>query len=221
MKYAGIIFDLDGVICSTDHYHYLAWKQLADRLGIPFDEQANNRLRGVSRMESLDVILSLGKKQYTDEDKRAMAEEKNKTYRQLLRQMSADDLSGEVKSTLDKLRGQKLLLAIGSSSKNAPFILDRLGLVDYFNVVADGNGISRSKPDPEVFLLAAEGLGLSPGECLVVEDAHAGVQAAAAGGFDCAAMGDARDNPMAVYHLETFEDLGRIFCVDKNLQNIG
>ncbi len=209
MKYRGIIFDLDGVICSTDEYHYLAWKALADRLGIPFDRERNNLLRGVSRMASLDIILEKSEKTYTDEEKAAFAEEKNTLYRQLLKRMSPADLSDDVKTTLDALRKTDLKLAIGSSSKNTPFILERIGLSHFFDAVADGNCITRSKPHPEVFLKAAEMIGLSPADCLVVEDAHAGVEAAAAGGFDCAAMGDARDDARANWHLERFSDLSK------------
>ena len=207
MKYKGIIFDLDGVICSTDEYHYLAWKALADRMGIPFDRERNNLLRGVSRMASLDIILEKSDKTYTDEEKTAFAEEKNTLYRELLGRMSPADLSGDVKNTLEALRKTGLKLAIGSSSKNTPFILERIGLKDFFDAVADGNCITHSKPHPEVFLKAADKLGLISQDCLVVEDAHAGVEAAKAGGFDCAAMGDARDDERADWHLEKFSDL--------------
>ena len=211
MKYKGIIFDLDGVICFTDHYHYLAWKALADRLGIYFDETINNRLRGVSRMASLDIVLERSDRTFTDEEKLAMAEEKNNSYREYLKQMSPADLAPEVKATLDWLRGQGLLLAIGSSSKNTRFILARLGLGDYFDKISDGTNITRSKPDPEVFLKAAEYLGLEPKDCLVVEDAKAGVEAALAGGMDVAAIGDAASCGLATYNLTRISDL--IDCV--------
>ena len=207
MRYEGIIFDLDGVICTTDHYHYLAWKTLADRLGIPFDETDNNRLRGVSRMASLEIILEKSSKAYTQAEKEALADEKNAVYRQLLHRITTADLSPEVSSTLNRLRAQGCKLAIGSASKNTPFILERLGLGSYFDAVADGNCVTRSKPDPEVFLKAADMLGLPPAVCLVVEDAHAGVEAAVTGGFACAAMGDAKDDPRAAYHLRSFSEL--------------
>ncbi|MBQ7486319.1 MAG: beta-phosphoglucomutase [Clostridia bacterium] len=207
MRYKGIIFDLDGVICSTDEYHYLAWKALADRLGIPFDRERNNLLRGVSRMASLEVILEKSCTTYSDEDKAAFAEEKNATYRQLLGRMSPKDLPDDVQNTLKALRTSDIKLAIGSSSKNTPFILERIGLESFFDAVADGNCITHSKPHPEVFLKAAGMISLSPQECLVVEDAHAGVEAAIAGGFDCAAIGDARDDGRAKWHLEKFSDL--------------
>ena len=212
MKYKGIIFDLDGVICSTDHYHYLAWKALADRLGAYFDETINNRLRGVSRMASLEIVLERYDGTLTEEEKLAAAEEKNNTYRELLKQMSPADLSDEVKTTLDALRAKGLLLGIGSSSKNTKFILSRIGLGDYFDKISDGTNITRSKPDPEVFLKAAEYLGLEPKDCLVVEDAVAGVQAAHAAGMDAAAVGDAAGSGLAEYSLKSFSEL--LDCVD-------
>ena len=210
MKYQGIIFDLDGVLCSTDEYHYQAWKALADRLNIPFDRERNNLLRGVSRMQSLDIILEKADRAYSEEEKAAFAEEKNALYRQLLGGMSPDDLTEDVRRTLRELRKTEVRLAIGSSSKNTPFILERLGLSGFFDAVADGNCITHSKPHPEVFLKAAELLGLLPRDCLVVEDAHAGVEAAAAGGFDCAAMGDAKADPRAAYHLKRLSDLLKV-----------
>lgn len=207
MKYKGIIFDLDGVICHTDKYHYQAWKKLDDKLGIYFDQEINNRLRGVSRMESFDIILEKYHGQMSPEDKVRYAAEKNDLYRELLKNMTTDDLDPQVKETLDTLRSRGLLLAIGSSSKNAGFILERLGLDGYFDAVSDGNHISRSKPDPEVFLKAAEYLDLQPQDCLVVEDAQSGLEAAIAGNMDCAAIGDAVKCNKANYNLETFSDL--------------
>ena len=207
MKYKGIIFDLDGVICSTDEYHYLAWQALASRLDIPFDRERNNLLRGVSRMESLEIILEKAERAYTQDEKLAFAQEKNERYRELLKQMSEKDLTDEVRNTLHALKAKGLQLAIGSSSKNTPFILERIGLDKFFMGLSDGNCITHSKPHPEVFLKAADMLKLKPEECLVVEDAHAGVEAAAAGGFDCAAMGDARDDQRAQWHLKRFSDL--------------
>ena len=212
MKYQGIIFDLDGVICSTDHYHYLAWKALADRLGIYFDETINNRLRGVSRMASLEIVLERSAAAYTEEEKAAFAEEKNNLYRELLKNMSPADLSPEVKETLDELRARGLKLGIGSSSKNTKFILSQIGLGDYFDKISDGTNITRSKPDPEVFLKGAEYLELAPAACLVVEDAKAGIEAAAAAGMDSAAIGDAVQCGLATYNLTRFADL--LNCVD-------
>ena len=155
MKYKAVIFDLDGVICHTDMYHYQAWKQIADELGIYFDEEINNRLRGVSRMESFEIILERYEGTMSLEDKVVYTTRKNEAYKELLKNMSPADLSPEVKETLDGLRAKGLKLAIGSSSKNAGFILERLGLDGYFDAVSDGNNITRSKPDPDVFLQAA------------------------------------------------------------------
>lgn len=207
MDYKAVIFDLDGVICSTDKYHYIAWKQLADSLGIYFDEVINNRLRGVSRMESLEIILERYEGNLSQEEKVKLAEQKNEIYKELLKQMSEKDLTQEVKNTLDALRKQGKKLAIGSSSKNAKFILGQLGLGDYFDAISDGTNISKSKPDPEVFLKAAEFLGISTEECLVVEDAAAGILAAHRGGFYSAGIGEAAESDFVTYPLKTFSDL--------------
>ncbi len=208
LNYKAIVFDLDGVICHTDQYHYKAWKALADKLQIYFDEEINNRLRGVSRMESLEIVLENYKgTMLTEQEKEQLAEEKNKLYIKLLEEMSQADLSSEVKGTLDQLREAGAKLAIGSSSKNARFILKQLGLSGYFDEISDGNNITRSKPDPEVFLKAGDYLGLPCKDCLVVEDAVAGVEAAIAGGMHCAAIGDAVKSNLANYQLTTFSDL--------------
>lgn len=207
MIFQGIIFDLDGVICSTDEYHYQAWKELADREGIPFDRSVNNRLRGVSRMESLEILLERAKRSYSQEEKEKMAAAKNTRYQELLREMTPADLSPEVFETLETLRKQGLKLAIGSSSKNTPLILDRLGLDGYFDAVSDGNNITRSKPDPEVFLKAAEYLGLSPETCLVVEDAVSGVEAAHRAGMKAAVLGDAAKTGVGEWKLPSFSAL--------------
>ena len=207
MGLRGIIFDLDGVIVSTDEQHYLGWQALADRLGIPFSREVNSRFRGVSRMACMNILEELGGKHYTDSEKTAYADWKNEYYRELLAQMSPADLSQEVRSTLDALRARGLKLAVGSSSKNAKFILQRIGLSDYFDAVSDGTNISRSKPDPEVFLKAAEYLGLAPSDCLVVEDAVSGVEAAHAGGMKAATVGDAAGRGCGDFILSRFADL--------------
>ena len=188
---SAIIFDLDGVIVSTDGFHYKAWKAMADREGIYFDETINNRLRGVSRMESLAIILERASKDYSEEEKLAMATAKNEIYRESLSQLTPQDILPGVMATLTALRGMGLKLAIGSSSRNTPIILEQIGLGDYFDAVADGNQIKNSKPDPEVFLLAAKLLGIPPQECVVIEDAYAGIDAAKAGGMKAVGVGDA------------------------------
>ncbi len=207
MKYKAIIFDLDGVICFTDKYHYLAWKEMADGIGVYFDEVINNRLRGVSRMESLDIILERSDKSYSDKEKEDMAFTKNELYKKLLMQMTPADLSDEVKNSLDKLRAKGLKLAIGSSSKNTKLILSRIGLEGYFDEISDGTNITKSKPDPEVFVKAAQMLGLDPKDCLVIEDAEAGIDAAVAGGFDSAGIGEASKHPKVTYPIKSFSDI--------------
>ena len=203
-----VIFDLDGVICFTDKFHYQAWKALADRLGVYFDERINDRLRGVSRMASLEIILERATVEYTPEEKEAFATEKNDTYRELLKNMTPGDLTDEVKSTLDELRRRGYKLAIGSSSRNTRFILERIGLDGFFDAVADGTEITRSKPDPEVFLKAAAKLGVAPEDCAVVEDAKAGIEAANAGGMAALALfGDAKGCGTEDYDLASFGDL--------------
>ena len=210
MKYEAIIFDLDGVICFTDKYHYQAWKAVADKLGIYFDEVINNRLRGVSRMESFEIILERYDGVMSEEDKIAYTTKKNDIYKELLKNMSPADLSSEVKKTLDALRAKGLKLAIGSSSKNTPFILGQLGLGDYFDAISDGNNITKSKPDPEVFVKASQFVETPADKCLVVEDAKAGLEAAIGGGMDCAAIGDAVKSGLGTYNLTMFSDLLKV-----------
>ena len=178
MRFKAVIFDLDGVLVSTDEQHYQGWKALCDRLSIPFDRETNNRFRGVSRMDCVDILEELSGRSFTPEQKLEYATWKNERYRSLLSTLSPESVTAEVRTTLDALRARGLLLAVGSSSKNAKFILERIGLGDWFDAVSDGTNISRSKPDPEVFLKAAEFLGVPAADCLVVEDAVSGVEAA-------------------------------------------
>ena len=211
MKFQAVIFDLDGVICFTDEYHYRAWKAMADGMGIPFDRTINNRLRGVSRMDSLEIILEKYQgPALSQADKERLAQQKNDIYRQSLSEMSTADLSDEVKETLDALRALGLKLAIGSSSKNTPFLLGQIGLGDYFDAVSDGNNITRSKPDPEVFVKAAEMLGIAPANCLVVEDAVSGAEAGHAGGMKVACLGDAAKNRAGDWNMQSILELVEI-----------
>ena len=208
MTVKGLIFDLDGVIVFTDQYHYKAWKQMADEKGIYFDQEINNRLRGVSRMESLEIILERYEGEpLSDEDKQKMAEEKNEIYKKLLEQMTPADVSDEVKETLDELRKRGYLLSIGSSSKNAKYILERTGIMDKFDAVSDGTNITRSKPDPEVFLKAGEFLEEDPANCVVVEDAYAGIDAAKAAGMLAVGLGDAFGYEKTDVKIEHFAQL--------------
>lgn len=202
-----IIFDLDGVICHTDEYHYQAWKAMADSMGIYFDREINNRLRGVSRMASLEIILEKYTGALSQAEKEELAEQKNEQYKESLKNMSAADLSAEVKDTLETLRQRGYKLAIGSSSKNARFILQQLGLGSFFDAISDGNNITHSKPDPEVFVKAAQMLCIAPEDCLVVEDAVSGAIAGKRGGMKVACVGDASAEKAGDYNLTGFAEL--------------
>ena len=202
----GVIFDLDGVIVSTDNCHYLAWKRMADEEGIYFDRTINERLRGVSRMESLEIILERAQRPYTDDEKQAMAARKNAYYVELIGSLTRADILPGALDTLSYLKGRGVKVAIGSSSKNTPIILRQIGLENAFDAVADGNAITHSKPDPEVFLLGAKLLNLDPKNCMVVEDADAGVEAALNGGMRVLGVGSASANPKATFTAASLAD---------------
>ena len=203
-----VIFDLDGVLVFTDKFHYQAWKKMADGMGIYFDERINNRLRGVSRMKSLDIILERYQGEpLSDAKKEELATEKNEEYRKLLDTMTPDDVSEEVRQTLRDIKDKGYKIALGSSSKNAKFILEKVGLINEFDAISDGTNITHSKPDPEVFVKAAEFLSEKPENCLVVEDAEAGIMAGITGGMRTAAIGDAVECKKADYELWQFKDL--------------
>lgn len=208
----GIIFDLDGVLVFTDRFHYAAWKQMADELGVYFDEQINNRLRGVSRMESLDIILERYEgPALSSAQKLALAEKKNERYRALLTNLSPADVSAEARETLHALRRLGYRLAVGSSSKNAKYILERTQLTDCFDAISDGTNITKTKPDPEVFLKAAAYLQLPPESCAVVEDAFSGIEAANHAGMLSIGIGDAARCPDAAQSIAAIGELLRIF----------
>lgn len=186
----GVIFDLDGVLVSTDEMHYQAWKRLAQELHITgFTREDNRRQRGVSRMASLEIVLEKADRTYSEEEKIELAERKNGYYLELLEEMDESSVLENVKDVLEKLKNRGLLLAVGSASKNAPVILEKTGLMPYFDKISCGLDTTKSKPDPEVFLVAAKKLGLPPEECLVVEDSAAGIEAAAAGGMKSLGVG--------------------------------
>jgi len=202
-----VIFDLDGVLVTTDDSHYLAWKQMADEEGIFFDREINQRLRGVSRMESLEIILERADKPYSREQKQELADRKNGYYVALISKLTPDALLPGALQTVNALRAMGIKTAIGSSSKNAPAILRQTGISDLFDAVADGNQIKNSKPAPDVFLLAAELLELPAGECLVVEDADAGVEAGVQAGMMVLAVGAAAGNKKARLSAGTLEQI--------------
>ena len=207
----GVIFDLDGVLLSTDQYHYAAWKELADELGIPFCEKDNEAFRGVSRMDCMELLLSKAPDlKLTEEEKIAYANQKNQRYRSLLEHMTPEFVADEVRETLLILKKAGYCLAVGSSSKNSGFILEKTELTNYFDAIVDGNNIERSKPDPEVFVKAAAALNIEPSQSIVVEDADAGLLAAERGGMLPVAMGEAKKNPLAKFALESLGDLVKI-----------
>jgi len=190
-RFKAVIFDLDGVITDTAHYHYLAWKRLAETQGVHFDHAFNENLKGIDRMGSLDLILASAARQYTPEEKLALADEKNLHYQELIATMSASDLLPGAVAALDTVRAAGMKIGLASVSKNAFTVLERLGITDKFDYVVDAALIARSKPDPEIFLKAAQELGVAPADCLGVEDAVAGVASIKSAGMVALGIGQA------------------------------
>ncbi|MEQ8705508.1 MAG: beta-phosphoglucomutase [Phaeodactylibacter sp.] len=193
------IFDLDGVIVDTAKYHFIAWRRMANAVGFDFSEAENEQLKGVSRVDSLNLILDWGGVEKTEAEKQALATQKNEWYREYILKMDASEILEGVLPFLDAVEQRGLKLAVGSSSKNATTILEQIGLKDRFEVIIDGNKLTRSKPDPQVFQLGAEAMGLQPAECVVFEDAEKGVDAALAGGFYAVGVGG--DNLSHAHHV--------------------
>ncbi|WP_321309062.1 beta-phosphoglucomutase [Marinifilum fragile] len=188
-KISACIFDLDGVVVDTAKYHYIAWKSLANELGFDFTEEDNERLKGVSRMRSLDILLEIGGVELDEKTKLELADKKNKNYVEYILKMTPDEILPGVKDFFNELKAKGIKIALGSASKNAMTILNQLELTDYFDAVVDGTHVSNAKPDPEVFLKGADLLGVSPSECVVFEDAEAGVEAAINGNMKCVGIG--------------------------------
>lgn len=186
----GAIFDLDGVIVDTARFHYLAWRRLADELGFVFTPEDNERLKGVSRARSLEILLEIGGLTAGEGSKRIWMERKNAWYVDAIAKLTEADLLPGTRDYLLRLRGEGRRVALGSASKNAPLILERLGIADLFDAIVDGNKVGQAKPDPEVFLRAAAELSLTPADCVVFEDAVAGVEAARRAGMRVVGIGD-------------------------------
>jgi beta-phosphoglucomutase len=184
-----VIFDLDGVIVDTAHYHYIAWKRLASEFGITLTLQHNELLKGVSRMRSLEIVLALGNIQLSHLEKEALADKKNKWFIEYIEAIQPEEIFPGVKEMLLNCRKRNLKVALASSSKNAPRVIELLGIANLFDTMVDGTMIKHTKPDPEIFLLAAKRLGVSPDTCVVFEDAEAGVEAALAAGMKCVGVG--------------------------------
>lgn len=201
------IFDLDGVIVDTAGYHYLAWKKLADELGVPFGHEDNENLKGVSRFKSLEYILEKGGIAKTDEQKNELARQKNEWYLQSIKAINAGEILPGAKELLSELKQKGIKIALGSASKNAVAILEGIGLMDYFDFISDGNSTDKSKPDPEVFLIAANGLAVNPGNSIVFEDSIMGIEAALKGGFKSVGIGDSATLRKADVVVKNLEDV--------------
>ena len=209
MSLKAVLFDLDGVIVDTARFHYIAWKALADRLDIYFDEEINERLKGVSRMASLDIILERSETDYSDEEKVAMATEKNEHYVAMVKKLTPEEILPGVIDFLTELQAEGVRSAVCSASISAGMIIDLLDLNRYFDAVLGGADVSRPKPDPEIFELARDRFGLTSGECLVVEDAYAGIEAARVAGMKALGIGDEAilTNADVVYRDMTYFNL--------------
>ncbi len=184
------IFDLDGVVVDTAKYHYLAWKRLANELGFEFSEQHNERLKGVSRMRSLEILLEVGGLTFPPEKMEELAAKKNAWYVEYIKKMTPDEILPGAKEFLEDLRKNGIRIALGSASKNSPLILDRIELKNHFDAVIDGNSVTIAKPAPDIFLSAAKALGVSPQHCIVFEDAEAGIEAAINAGMRTVGIGN-------------------------------
>jgi len=187
----GGLFDLDGVIVDTAKYHYLAWRRLANEIGIDFSEHDNERLKGVSRVRSLEIILEMANKEkaYSEAEKTEMMDRKNAWYVDYISKMDESEILPGAREYLTEIRSRGVKTALGSASKNSPMILDKLKITDLFDAIVDGNVVSKPKPDPEVFLKGAEALGLAPKDCVVFEDAQAGIEAGRRGGMHTVGIG--------------------------------
>jgi beta-phosphoglucomutase len=205
-RFKAVIFDLDGVITDTARFHYLAWKRLADAEGAPFDEAFNEQLKGVDRMGSLELILARAPRAYTQEEKRLLADAKNRHYQELVATMGPDDLLPGALRALEEVRAAGLKIGLASVSKNAFTVLDRLGIRDRFDDVVDAARIANSKPHPEIFLTAASHLGVAPGDCLGVEDAAAGVASIKDAGMIAVGVGDATVLARADYNIASMRE---------------
>lgn len=211
------LFDLDGVIVDTAKFHYLAWKRMANELlGFDISEEFDESLKGVSRMESLDRILAHGgKTNLTQTEKEQLAQKKNDWYLELVSEMNAKDILTGIPTFITKAKAAGLKIGLGSVSKNAPMILERIGLIQEFDVIIDGNKISKGKPDPEVFLKGATAFNLSPKQCLVFEDAVAGVRAGKNAGMKVIGIGKAENLPEADLVFENLANIEPLELIEK------
>lgn len=197
MEYKGLLFDLDGVLADTAKYHFLAWREIAGELGIEFTIKDNERLKGVSRERSFEIVLEVGNKTMAKEEQKKYCERKNERYLSYIQKMEADEILPGVREFLEDARKKGYLISLGSASKNSALILDRLNITHYFDAVIDGTKVTKAKPDPEVFVKGAETLGLPCNSCIVFEDAEAGIEAAHRGGMKAIGVGTKENLPEA------------------------
>ncbi len=207
MYKTGFIFDLDGVIVDTAKYHYLAWKNLANELGFEFTHEQNELFKGVSRKRCLEILLDIGGVKATQEQFDDWMIEKNKDYLKYIEKMDETEILPDVPKVLEYLKEGKMPIALGSASKNAKPILEKVSLLSYFKIIVDGNSVTKAKPDPEVFLIAADQLGVNPENCIVFEDAQAGIQAANAANMISIGIGDADILSEADYNFNDFTEI--------------
>ncbi|MBT8289859.1 MAG: beta-phosphoglucomutase [Muriicola sp.] len=207
MHNKGFIFDLDGVIVDTAKYHYLAWKHLADELGIPFTKEQNEQFKGVSRKRCLEILLEWGNLKVSKEQFNNWLEEKNEDYLSYIDTMTEEEILPDVIKVLQYLQKHKVPMALGSASKNARAILKKVGLIPYFNTIVDGTQVTKAKPDPEVFLIAAKELNITPVNCVVFEDAIAGIQAANTAGMTSVGIGHKNTLSEAQYVFKDFTEI--------------
>jgi len=218
MSKKAFIFDLDGVIVDTAKYHYKAWKKLANDLGFDFTETQNELLKGVSRVRSLEILLEIGNVTLPDEEKIKIMHAKNEHYLQFITQMGQDEILDGMHDVLLYLKENNIPFSLGSASKNARLILTQLDLIDLFDAIVDGNDVSKAKPDPEVFLIAAQKLGKNPQDCIVIEDAIAGVEAANTAGMISIGIGDKETLKEADFNLDSTSEL-TLDLIKKILRN--
>ncbi|WP_339336880.1 MULTISPECIES: beta-phosphoglucomutase [unclassified Croceitalea] len=218
MQRVGFIFDLDGVIVDTAKYHYLAWKNLANELGFEFTEEQNELFKGVSRKKSLEILLDLGNVKATNEQFDSWMVEKNEDYLAYIEKMDESEILPDVPRVLQFLKSNGIPISLGSASKNAKSILEKVNLLSYFDAIVDGNSVSKAKPDPEVFIIAAEKLQVSPKSCIVFEDAVAGIQAANTADMVSIGIGDKNVLHEADYVFPDFTGIDTTFL--KKLANI-
>lgn len=206
-KIKACLFDLDGVIVDTAVYHFQAWRRLANELGFDFTEHQNEQLKGISRMESLELILGWGNVSLTQDEKNDWATQKNAWYLDLVKLMTPNEVLEGVPEFLDELKANNIKIALGSASKNSKLILERINMLHYFDAIIDGNNITKGKPDPQVFQLGAEATNCKPEECVVFEDALSGVQAGKAGGMKVIGVGSEEILKEADFVISSFKEM--------------